>query len=204
MAEFRTPSSFFDYSAYFQAGFSLLSATNDMMESVFVSADGRNAFDRVDNAIQREAFIKYALVDLFGTPFPEKLRVVAYCRLIDFEGVRKARRATQRRTCVRRGPARSTVTHLQVGFTVTDEGVFTTLWTRTSPMGWGSDDWPEIVCAEISRRIANPTPTFRWAAKPGFGQINIRDYLMSCDLQSRFSPSLLQIQYEICAQIVIL
>jgi hypothetical protein len=84
--------------------------------------------------LTREACIKYALVDMFGTPFPEKLHVVECCRLIDFEEVRKAWRATQRRTG---WPARSTVKHLQVRFTVGDEGAFTTPWTRTSPMGWG-------------------------------------------------------------------
>jgi hypothetical protein len=79
----------FDYSVYLQAGFSLLS-TNDMMGSVFVSADSRKAFDRVGNAIQNEACMKCAMIDLFGTPFTEKLHVVKRYRLIDFEEVRKA------------------------------------------------------------------------------------------------------------------
>ncbi len=58
MTEFRTPIIDFEYSVYLQVGFSLLSATTDMMGSVFVSADSRKAFDK-----------KYAMVDLFGTSF---------------------------------------------------------------------------------------------------------------------------------------
>jgi hypothetical protein len=43
---------------------------------------------------------------------------------------------------------KSTVKHLQLVFTVEDEGVFTTPWTATITFGRGSDEWPETVCAE--------------------------------------------------------
>ncbi len=105
--------------------------------------------------------MKYAVVDLFGTPFPENLHVVERSRLIDFEEVRKIWRATQTRIGFRQGPARSTGKHLQVRFTVGDEGVFTMRWIGTSPMGGGSNDWPEIACAETSRHFTSPTPTLR-------------------------------------------
>ena len=38
--------------------------------------------------------------------------------------------------------------HLQIHFTVEDEGVFTTPWSATITYGCGSTEWPEIVCAE--------------------------------------------------------
>jgi hypothetical protein len=38
--------------------------------------------------------------------------------------------------------------YLQLYFTVEDEGVFTTPWSATVTYGRGSNDWPEIVCAE--------------------------------------------------------
>ena len=38
--------------------------------------------------------------------------------------------------------------HLQLQFTVEDEGVFTTPWSATITYGRSTDEWPENVCAE--------------------------------------------------------
>ena len=38
--------------------------------------------------------------------------------------------------------------HLQVVFTIEDEGVFTTPWSATITYGRGSIIWPETICAE--------------------------------------------------------
>jgi len=59
--------------------------------------------------------------------------------------------------------------HLQIQFTVEDEGVFTMPWTATITYGRGSTNWPEVVCAENSAEylfqqgLRCPT-----AAKPDF------------------------------------
>jgi len=56
-----------------------------------------------------------------------------------------------------------------VRFTVEDEGAFTMPWTATVTYGRGSDQWPEIVCAENTHEYYNnkesEVPT---AAKPDF------------------------------------
>jgi hypothetical protein len=41
--------------------------------------------------------------------------------------------------------------HLQLKFTVEDEGVFTMPWTATITYGRGSGDWEEEACAENRR-----------------------------------------------------
>jgi hypothetical protein len=38
--------------------------------------------------------------------------------------------------------------HLQLHFTIEDEGVFTTPWSATITYGRSTDHWPEMVCAE--------------------------------------------------------
>jgi len=59
--------------------------------------------------------------------------------------------------------------HLQLEFTVEDEGTFTMPWTATITYGRGSEAWDEQVCAE------NPTEQYSTknydvptAAKPDF------------------------------------
>ena len=56
--------------------------------------------------------------------------------------------------------------HLQLQFTVEDEGAFTTPWSATviyrpGINGWKSSEFPEAVCAEnpheLSRQVALPT-----------------------------------------------
>jgi hypothetical protein len=92
----------FDYSAYFQAGFSLLSATNDMTGSVFASADSRKAFDRVGNAIQREACMKY------GRPVRHTLhREAACCGALPADRLRRGKEGIARDAKENWHPARA-------------------------------------------------------------------------------------------------
>ena len=111
---------------------------------------------------------KYAMVDLFGTPFTEKLHVVERYRLIDFEEATEGLGRDAKENWRPAGPARSTGKHLQVHFTVEDEGAFTTPWTGTVTYGRGSDDWPEIVCAENIKKYYEPDTDVPTAAKPDF------------------------------------
>jgi hypothetical protein len=111
---------------------------------------------------------KYAMVDLFGTPYTEKLHVVERYRLLDFEEAKEGLARDAKENWRPAGPARSTGKHLQVHFTVEDEGVFTTPWTGTVTYGRGSDDWPEIVCAENIKKYYEPDTDVPTAAKPDF------------------------------------
>jgi hypothetical protein len=107
----------------------------------------------------------FAMVDMFGTPYTEKLHVVERYRLLDYEAAREAleRNARENFDLQRARPGVATVTlqvdpnykgkHLQLVFTVEDEGVFTKPWsaaiTYRRGKNWsGADEWPEAVCAE--------------------------------------------------------
>ena len=66
------------------------------------------------------------------------------------------------------GDLNSKAKHLQLQFTVEDEGVFTTPWSATITYRPAAlDKWPEFVCAEnpheLARQVAVPT-----ADKPDF------------------------------------
>jgi hypothetical protein len=92
----------------------------------------------------------FAMVDLFGTPYSDKLHIVERYRLIDYEDAKEAidrdmkenSRAGQGVDPNYRGK------FLQNRFTVEDPDVFTTPWSATITFGQGSPAWPETVCAE--------------------------------------------------------
>jgi len=95
----------------------------------------------------------FAMIDLFGTPYTEKLHVVERYRLLDYEAAKEglARDAKENLIVQEGRDPNYRGKHLQVNFTVEDEGVFTTPWSATmmyqrplSPLG----QWPEVVCSE--------------------------------------------------------
>jgi hypothetical protein len=92
----------------------------------------------------------FPMIDLYGTPYTEKLHVVERYRLIAYddakEGLERDAKENQHPPVgIDRGYRGK---YLQLYFTVEDEGVFTTPWSATITYGRGSNDWPEIVCAE--------------------------------------------------------
>jgi len=121
----------------------------------------------------------YTMVDQFGTPHTPALHVVERYRLIDYQAAKEAleRGAKENASFVRNDSGvvvdlNSKAKHLQLEFTVEDEGVFTTPWSATviyrPGLGVGPfGAWPEAVCAEnpheLSRQAAVPT-----ADKPDF------------------------------------
>lgn len=111
---------------------------------------------------------KYAMVDLYGTPFTGQLHVVERYRLIDFEEAKEGLARDAKENWRPAGPAVSTGTHLQVRFTVEDPGVFTTPWSGTVTYGRGSDQWPEIVCAENIKKYYEADTDVPAAATPDF------------------------------------
>ena len=92
----------------------------------------------------------HAMIDLFGTPYTEKLHVVERHRLVDYE---EAKDAMQRGTKENRragGPYNPNYDdkYLQVQFTIEDAGAFTTPWTAVMIYLRDRNEFPEAVCAE--------------------------------------------------------
>jgi hypothetical protein len=99
----------------------------------------------------------FGMIDLYGTPYTEKLHVIERYRLVDYEdakeGLERDAKENQRPPV---GIDRSyRGKHLQLYFTVEDEGVFTMPWSATITYGRGSNDWPEIVCSENIQEYYN-------------------------------------------------
>jgi hypothetical protein len=92
----------------------------------------------------------FPMIDLYGTPYTDKLHVVERYRLVPYED---AKEGLERDTKENQHPPVGIDRgyrgkHLQLYFTVEDDGVFTTPWSATITYGRGSNEWPEIVCAE--------------------------------------------------------
>jgi hypothetical protein len=92
----------------------------------------------------------YAMVDLFGTPYTEKLHVVERYQLLDYEAVKDGLARATRENWRPAGPINPEYNdkYLQVHLTVEDEGTFTTPWTATVIYVRDRLEWPEVVCAE--------------------------------------------------------
>jgi hypothetical protein len=124
----------------------------------------------------------FAMIDMYGTPYTEALHVVERYRLLNYEaakeGLERAAKENFRLPPDMIPPVADSDPnyrgkHLQLKFTVEDEGVFTTPWSATitygrPPMGDGRGaGGGEYVCAEnprySGRNSAVPT-----ADKPDF------------------------------------
>jgi hypothetical protein len=99
----------------------------------------------------------YAMLDLYGTPYTQALHVVERFRLLDYAAAKEGLERDAKENFRPGGDIDRSYRgkHLQLQFTVEDEGVFTTPWTATITYGRGSDKWPETVCAENTYRFFN-------------------------------------------------
>ena len=92
----------------------------------------------------------YAMIDLFGTPYTEKLHVTERYQLGDYDAVKDALQRAARENWRPAGPVNPNYQdkYLQVQFTIEDQGAFTT--PRTASMVYLRDrlEWPEVACAE--------------------------------------------------------
>jgi hypothetical protein len=91
-----------------------------------------------------------AMVDFFGTPHTQALHVVERYRLIDYEAAKEALQRIESQRFQPNAPLPDPNykgKHLQLEFTVEDDGVFTTPWSATVTYGRGLD-WQEYICAE--------------------------------------------------------
>ena len=93
----------------------------------------------------------YAMIDLFGTPYTDKLHVVERYRLRDYDDVKDALERNNKENWLFQGDVWSRhrgSKFLQLHVTIEDEGVFTTPWTATLTYAPGPDRVAEGVCAE--------------------------------------------------------
>jgi hypothetical protein len=93
---------------------------------------------------------KFAMIDLFGTPYTEKLHVVERYQLADLDAVKGDLERGLKENWRPGGPANPNYKdkYLKVQFTIEDEGAFTTPWTATMVYLRDRLEWPEVVCAE--------------------------------------------------------
>src|ERR1700704_1044781 len=75
----------------------------------------------------------YAMIDLYGTPYTKALHVVERYRVIDYDAAKDGleRDAKENQVAEGRVDRNYRGKHLQLQFTVEDEGVFTSSWTAT-------------------------------------------------------------------------
>jgi hypothetical protein len=93
----------------------------------------------------------YAMVDLYGTPYTDKLHVVERYRLADYEEVKDEVARGAKELWRPQGPMNTKDyqdKYLQVRFTVEDPGAFTMPWTTSIIYQRDRLEWPEVVCAE--------------------------------------------------------
>ncbi len=101
---------------------------------------------------------KYAMIDLFGTPYTDKLHIVERYRLRDYDDVKDALERNRQENWMVNGDVwsgRRSDKFLQLHVTVEDEGVFTTPWTATLTYAPGGDRVAENVCAENRNEYYN-------------------------------------------------
>jgi hypothetical protein len=113
----------------------------------------------------------FAMIDLYGTPYTEKLHVVERYRLIDYDEAKEGLERDAKENQHAQGSIDRDYRgkHLQVRYTVEDEGAFTMPWSATVTYGRGSEQWPEIVCAENTHEYYNNKESeVPSAAKPDF------------------------------------
>src|SRR5260370_1851674 len=92
----------------------------------------------------------YAMVDLFCTPYTEKLHVVERYRLVDHEAAKGTLERAAKELWRPAGPFAPNYAdkYLQVGFTIEDTGTCTPPWTPTVIYARDRLEWPEVSCAE--------------------------------------------------------
>jgi hypothetical protein len=117
---------------------------------------------------------RYAMLDMYGTPFSDKLHVVERYRLVDYDEAKDEIDRNMKENSNPMGNG-AEIDHnyrgkmLQLHFTVEDENVFTTPWTATITYWPNRVAWPEQICAENPREYYNNKDTdLPVAAKPDF------------------------------------
>jgi hypothetical protein len=114
---------------------------------------------------------KYAMVDLFGTPYTKALHVVERYRLRDYDDVKDAIERGKNENWLPAGDVFSghRGKFLQVHLTIEDSGVLTAPWTATLTYVPGVQVMREEVCAEnLAQYYSNDNADVPTAEKPDF------------------------------------
>jgi hypothetical protein len=114
---------------------------------------------------------KYAMVDLFGTPYTRSLHVIERYRLRDYDDVKDAIERNKNENWLVVGDVFSDYRgkFLQLHLTIEDEGAFTTPWTATMTFVPGPEIMREVVCAENrAQYYTNDEADVPTADKPDF------------------------------------
>jgi hypothetical protein len=94
----------------------------------------------------------FAMIDLFGTPYTDKLHVLERYQLSDYAAVKGALERGAKENYRPAGPVKADSDYkdkyLRVDFTIEDAGTFTTPWTASMVYLRDRLEWPEIACAE--------------------------------------------------------
>jgi hypothetical protein len=98
----------------------------------------------------------FAMVDFYGTPYTSALHVVERYRLLDYEVAKEGLDRDGRENLRPGGGADAGSApdysyrgkHLQLQFTVEDDGVFNMPWSATITYRRGRETWREVVCPE--------------------------------------------------------
>ena len=92
----------------------------------------------------------HPMIDLFGTPFTDKLHVTERYRLVDYADAKDAMQRGMKENRRAGGPYNPNYDdkYLQVLFTIEDASAFTTPWTAVMVYLRDRDEFPEVVCAE--------------------------------------------------------
>jgi hypothetical protein len=101
---------------------------------------------------------KYAMIDLFGTPYTDKLHIVERYRLRDYDEVKDALERNMKENWLVGGDVWTQHRNgkfLQLHVTIEDDGVFTTPWTATLTYAPGPERASEGVCAENRNEYYN-------------------------------------------------
>jgi len=100
---------------------------------------------------------KFAMIDLFGTPYTGKLHVVERWRLVDLDGAKGDLERQAKENWRPGGPVDPNYKgkYLKVELRIEDEGAFTTPWTASMVYLKSNAEWPEVACAE------NPTGFYK-------------------------------------------
>ena len=113
----------------------------------------------------------YAMLDLFGTPYTNKLHMVERYRVRDFDEVKDAIDRNRKENWFFNGDVWKDYKgkYLQAEVRIEDEGVFTTPWTATLTYIANKDPIPEGVCSENPHEYYNNKESdVPKAAKPDF------------------------------------
>ena len=113
----------------------------------------------------------YAMQDLFGTPYTDKLHVIERYRLREYDDVKDALERNEKENWLFNGDvfSKHRGKFLQVHVTIEDEGVFTTPWTATMTYVPSPTEFAEGVCSENPREYySNKDTDVPRAEKPDF------------------------------------